>query len=299
MKTRSRPRLFHPRVGRAWSDELDDAVRGLASGLLVGVPVTFTVDSWWLGDQIGPLDSLFLLGFSYLLTLAVVFWIGFHRGVRRGWSHFADALEALALAVLALIAVLWSVGQIGDGQAASIVVGRIAMGTAPVSIGVAVANHLLALDDPSEHPGSDTAPTMPDEGSSGWRLTLKEIGAAAAGALFVCLAFVPVDDLGAIVTEVPFRNVPLVIFLSLLVSYSIVFAAGLAGESKRHATPGLLQTPFAETVLAYVTAVLVSLGMLWIFGHIDSETAPIAIYTKTVLLAFPASMAAAAGRLAV
>ena len=73
--------------GREWSDEFDDAVRGLASGFLIGIPVVFTVDSWWLGDQIGPLDSLVLLAFSYLLTLAAVYWIGFRRGLRRGWQY--------------------------------------------------------------------------------------------------------------------------------------------------------------------------------------------------------------------
>ena len=27
-----------PRLGREWSDEFDDAVRGLASGFLIGIP---------------------------------------------------------------------------------------------------------------------------------------------------------------------------------------------------------------------------------------------------------------------
>ena len=47
-----------PRPGHEWVDEIDDAVRGLASGFLVGIPVVFTVDSWWLGDQVTPLDAL-------------------------------------------------------------------------------------------------------------------------------------------------------------------------------------------------------------------------------------------------
>jgi uncharacterized membrane protein len=60
-----------------------------------------------------------------------------------------------------------------------------------------------------------------------------------------------------------------------------------------------LQTPFAETVTAYVAALLVCLTVLWLFGRIDQESAAVEIYTKSVLLAFPASMAVAAGRLAV
>ena len=288
-----------PRPGREWSDEIDDAVRGLASGFLIGIPVVFTVDSWWLGDQNEPLDSLTLLAFAYVLTLAAVYWIGFRRGLRRGWQYFGDAVEALALAVLALVAVFWSLGQIGDGQAPSVAVGRIAVAVAPVSLGVAIANHLLARDASRFDPDAGDATAMRAGWlDKTWRRTIFELAASVAGALFMCLAIVPLDDLGAITTEVPIGNLPLVILLSLFVTYSVVFAAGFAGEAQRHAAPGPLQSPFAETVMAYLAALLVCLAVLWLFGRIDTETAPLVIYTKTVLLAFPASMAAAAGRLA-
>jgi putative integral membrane protein (TIGR02587 family) len=299
MQVEPRGAPSRPRPGREWADEFDDAVRGLASGFLIGIPVVFTVDSWWLGDQNEPLDSLTLLAFSYVLTLAAVYWIGFRRGLRRGWQYFGDAIEALALAVLALVAVFWVLGQIGDGQAPSIAVGRIAVAIAPVSLGVAIANHLLARDASRVDPDVGDASAMRLGRHNGRRRTLLELAASAAGALFLCLAIVPVDDLTAITTEVPFRNLPLVILLSLFVTYSVVFAAGFAGETQRHRTPGVLQTPFAETVTAYLLALLVCLTVLWLFGRIDEQSALVEIYTKTVLLAFPASMAAAAGRLAV
>lgn len=291
---------LRPRPGREWSDELDDAVRGLASGFLIGIPVVFAVDTWWLGDQIGPLEALFLLGVSYALTLAAVYWIGFRRDLRRGWQYFADALEAMALATLALVAVFWALGQIGDGQTASIAVGRIAVAIAPVSLGVAVANHLLARDASRFDPDRGDATSLRGGWlSDRWRRTVIELAASIAGALFLCIAIAPVDDLSAIVTEVPVRNLPFVILLSLLVTYSVVFAAGFSGEAKRHATPGLLQTPFAETLMAYVAAVMVSLVVLWLFGRLDEDSTLFEMYTKSVLLAFPASMTAAAGRLAV
>lgn len=291
---------LRPRPGREWSDELDDAVRGLASGFLIGIPVVFAVDTWWLGDQIGPLEALFLLGVSYALTLAAVYWIGFRRDLRRGWQYLADALEAMALATLALVAVFWALGQIGDGQTASIAVGRIAVAIAPVSLGVAVANHLLARDASRFDPDRGDATSLRGGWlSDRWRRTVIELAASIAGALFLCIAIAPVDDLSAIVTEVPVRNLPFVILLSLLVTYSVVFAAGFSGEAKRHATPGLLQTPFAETLMAYVAAVMVSLVVLWLFGRLDEDSTLFEMYTKSVLLAFPASMTAAAGRLAV
>ena len=131
------------------------------------------------------------------------------------------------------------------------------------------------------------------------RRTLVEMAAATAGATFLCLSIVPIDDLGAISTAVPHENLPLVVLLSLLVSYTVVFAAGFAGEDRRHATSGPLQHPLTETVIAYLAALIVAGLFLWTFGRIGAQSTPGEIYAKTVLLAFPASMASAAGRLAV
>ena len=230
-----------------WRDELADAVRGVASGLLIGVPVVFTVDSWWLGEQVSPSDALALIAFSYVLTLVAVYWIGFRRGLRRGGEYFADALEAVALAIITLTVIFWTLGQIGDDESASIVVGRISVGLPAVSLGIAIANHLL---------GREMSPLNPDAGDasaerwgrfhSGWRLTLLKLAATAAGALFVSIAIVPTDELNEIATYVPIEHLPLVVALSLLVSYVVVFAAGFAGESRRRSRRHASAAPLAR-----------------------------------------------------
>ena len=98
-----------------------------------------------------------MLAALYVLTLTAVYWIGFRSGLRRGWQYFGDAVEALALAVLALVAVFWVLGQIGDGQPPSIAEGWIAAAIAPVGRGVAVANHLLAGDSSRVEPDQGDA----------------------------------------------------------------------------------------------------------------------------------------------
>lgn len=272
----------------------------MASGFLVGIPTVFTVDSWWLGEQMGPVDALWLLIFAFFLTWAAVFWIGFHQAERRGIDHAIDALQALAIAILSLIVIFSALGQIGDDQPGSVALGRIAVAVAPVALGVAIANHLLPMDASRYAPDPGDASSLRMHGRfSGLQRKLLELAAAFAGALFLCLAIVPVGDLNDIATATPLTHLPLVILLSLLVSYSVVFAAGFSGERKRHTrtAPGL--NAFSETVVAYCVALVVAFGVLWIFGRIGANMAWLEMYTKTVLLAFPASMAASAGRLAV
>jgi putative integral membrane protein (TIGR02587 family) len=285
---------------KSWASEADDAVRGLAGGFLIGVPVVFTVDSWWLGDQLTPANALFLIAFAYLLTLAVVYWSGFRTGARATWRRLGDALEAMALAIFTLFLVFGSLGQIFDGQPNSSVVGRIAVALAPLSLGIALANHLVPRG--ASRLGYDVEredDTAVETSGSDWQRTAHELGAAAAGALFICMTIVPGYELTDIVTEVPLRNLPFVIVLSLLFSYVVVFAAGFKGQRRRRIDPGPLQHPIAETVSAYVVALLVSWFALEFFGHVGFHTPGLVIFMKCVLLAFPASVGAAAGRLAV
>ena len=272
----------------------------MASGFLVGVPTVFTVDSWWLGEQMGPVDALWLLVFAYLLTWAAVYWIGFQQVERHGIDHAVDSLQALAIAILSLIVIFAALGQIGDSQPGTVALGRIAVAVAPVALGVAIANHLLPRDGSRYAPDPGDAWSLRSHGNvTSTERKVFELAAAFAGALFLCLAIVPVGDLNDIATATPLTHLPLVIMLSLLVSYSVVFAAGFSGERKRHArtAPGL--NAFSETVVSYCVALVVAFVVLWVFGRIGSGMEWLEMYAKTVLLAFPASVAASAGRLAV
>ena len=283
----------------AWRNELDDALRGLASGFLIGVPVVFTVDSWWLGDQVSPAEAMVYFVFTYLLTFGAVHWIGFRPGRRNVWQSAGDAMEALALAAATLFFTFGALGQLG-GQPLTTTLGRLAVAAAPVSLGIAVANYLL-VRDASQRESSpvaasdDRPPTIPHSSRIAWR----ELGAAVAGAVFVCMAIVPGDELNDIATEVPVWNLPLVVVMSLLVSYVVVFAADFSGERRRRISTGPMQHPVLETGAAYVTALLVALASLSLFGHVDHKTALLLVLEKMVLLGFPASIGAAAGRIAI
>jgi putative integral membrane protein (TIGR02587 family) len=233
------------------------------------------------------------------LTLVTVYWVGFRRRLRRGWEYFADALEAVALAIVTLTVIFWTLGQIGDDEAISITIGRISVGLPPVSLGIAIANNLLGRDMSRLNPDrGDASAERWGKTDTGWRSTLLKLAATAAGALFISVAIVPTDELNEIATYVPIEHLPIVVMLSLLVSYLVVFAAGFAGESQRRMRTGPLENRLVETVVAYAVAVGISGLVLWLF-RFDPDLVPFVTLLKMVLLALPASVAAAAGRLAV
>jgi len=77
----------------------------------------------------------------------------------------------------------------------------------------------------------------------------------------------------------------------------MVFYAEFGGREHRVASDGATQGPLTETLLAYVVAFVVSAGMLAVFGRVDDPNG--AALSRTVTLAFPASIGAALGRLLV
>ena len=90
------------------------------------------------------------------------------------------------------------------------------------------------------------------------------------------------------------------VVLTLVISYVIVFASGFDPEERdSDASAGLFQHPFSETVLAYLVALVVSALLLIAFGQVGTDEPLLASLTQVIVLAIPASIGGAAGRLVV
>jgi putative integral membrane protein (TIGR02587 family) len=279
-----------------WRQEVTDLLRGLTGGFLIGVPLLYTMETWWLGETISMPRALLFLGVAYALNLLFVSYFGFRRGQPGSLHSFADALDATALAAVATAITLILLHQVQADHPLDVIVGRIAVNTVPVSLGVSIANHILAPRASRSEPGEGE---KEPEHADALRATLLDIGAAFAGALFLSLNIAPTDEVPKLATEVPTFHLPAVILFSLLVTYAIVFVAGYGGQERRQAAPGILQRPVTETVTAYLISLATCAGALWLFGQIDGATDPFVAYAQVVLLGVPAAIGAAAGRLAV
>ena len=291
----------HGQVG-AWRREVNDLLRGITGGFLIGIPLLYTMETWWLGQTVSPLRALLFLAVAYVLNLGFVTWSGFHRQEEGSLQHLADALEATALAVVAAAVTLILLHQIQADHPLGVVVGRLAINTVPISLGISVANHILPAGASRTDPGADEAGSGDSgEPGNGVRATLLDLGAAFGGALFLSFNIAPTDEIPMLATEVPTLHLPAIILFSLLLTYGIVFAAGFGGQQERIASPGLFQRPLTETVAAYVTSLVTCAGVLWLFGQIGpgTGTSLYVAYAEVVLLGLPAAIGAAAGRLAV
>lgn len=291
-----------------WHQEAEDLVRGVTGGLLIGTPLLFTTETWAIGSTMPPWGLVVLLGVTYLLNFAFVLFAGFREGIRGVFHLFSDALDATALALVTSALVLALLAQIKPGTPVGVMLGQIVVNALPVSLGIAVANQLIAHGDSRSESDAESkagaaseseGETLLDRASPGARATLLDLGATAAGALFFCFNIAPTEEVQVLADELPLLYLPLLIAFSLLVTYGIVFVADFAGHERRRSTAGLMQHPLTETAVAYLLSLLIGAGALWLFGSIRLETDPLLIYAQVIVLGLPAAIGGAAGRLAI
>jgi uncharacterized membrane protein len=91
----------------------------------------------------------------------------------------------------------------------------------------------------------------------------------------------------------------LVVALSLVIGYAIVFISGFDTSSLSSQPDGLFQKPITETTVAYLVSLLVAFLSLYLFDRVDINTPVHSMLSQTIVLALPTTVGGAAGRLAV
>jgi putative integral membrane protein (TIGR02587 family) len=257
----------------------EDAMRGVAGGAILGVPLLYTQETWLHGRSVSPL--LILAGL--IATLAVNIALSHFVGFRPGRTHrpTEDAVVGMGLSLLLAVLLLVLLDRVGPGTSLENVAGVTALSAIPVSLGFAVGAALAPKS------GGEKSEEIPSGGG--------DLLVAAGGALVFALNIAPTEEPILLAAELDGVRLGLLVVASLVLPYLMVFYAEFGGREKRVASDGATQGPLTETLLAYVVAVIVSAAMLSLFGRVDAvnDTA----MAQVVTLAFPASIGAALGRL--
>ena len=283
-----------------WRREGNDLLRGVTSSFLIGIPLIYTMETWWIGQIVTMPRVLVFIALTYVANLRFVFFTGFRRDGQHG-KHaarpFGDALETTALAIVAATITLVLIWQLKPGQSLDAMLGRIAVNTLPLGIGAAIANHILT-PDMTRGVADDEAGSGDDEAPRGLKPLVLDAGGSFAGALFLTLTIAPTQEVQKLATEVPTLMLPVLILATIALTYGIVFEAGFRGQARRRSSAGPFQGPMTETVMAYLVALGTCLALLWLYGRIDTETTWHVAYAQVIVLGLPAAVGAAAGRLA-
>jgi putative integral membrane protein (TIGR02587 family) len=285
------------RATAAWREqaarELDDFAHGAAGGFLFGVPLLYTMELWFIGLQVSMLHAMVLLGISLTLSLGFVLTIGFRQEQPlRVREAVTEAIDALGIAIVVTVTSLVMLGRIDGSTPLDAAAGRIAIELLPVTLGVAISNQILPRQE-------DRLDRTERESSGGANSTLRDLVAAGGGALLLSLNIAPTDEVELLAGRLHEVQLVALMLFSLAITYLIVFEAGFRNQFQRRRSRGLIQHPVAETVVAYLLSLMVCGLAMWLVGTLTPNDPVGTILAKTVVLGFPGSLGAAAGRLAV
>lgn len=290
-----------PSQQAAWRQAAVDAVRGMSGGLLFGVPLLYTMEMWWSGEHTRPAHAVVVLVLSLVPIIALNRTAGFRTGGDATWRDAViDAVEALGISVVLAGAVLFVLREITGSTPVLVAASKVAYQTLPFGIGVAVANHFLSGrknrsedTDRGQREAVEGERRRPRNQING---TAADLAATLVGATFIALNVAPTDEVPMIAASMGPAWLILLVGLSVTVTYAIVFVAGFAGQRQRHAQRGVLQHPLSETLAAYTVSLVGAALMLAVFQRLNGP--PAWMLAQAVVLAFPASIGGAAGRLA-
>lgn len=260
--------------------------RAFAGAIIFSLPLLMTMEMWWLGFTLDKFRLLQFVAMNFLVLIGLARLSGFEPTF--SWADdVLDAFAAFAVAVFASAFWLALLGVIDGAMPASEIVGKIAIQSVPASFGAMLASKQLGHSDEVADPKDEA------RDSYGGQLFLM-----LAGALFLAFNLAPTDEMMLISLQMePWQAIVLVL-VSIIMLHAFVYNFGFVGGPRGKSAQGFARTLFHFTLAGYGIALIVSYYVLWTFGRVEGIALPQAASTVAVL-AFPAALGAAIGRLVV
>ena len=297
MKSSTRRKPRHA-ARTAFRNEIRDLIRGASSGFLFGIPLLYTMEVWWIGSFADPLQMLISLLTNFVVVFLLIRTEGFRGTVNtKLLDALMDSIETLAIGVVCTALVLVLLREISLTSSINEAVGKIIFESAPFSLGVAVANSFLSGErnqNVNEQTPPFSQPQTPEINS-----TLADVGATLIGALFVAFTIAPTEEVPMLASAMTPPWLLATMAASILISYGIVFVAGLTNQTKRYQQEGLFHRPITETLTAYLVSLMAASLMLWFFHQLSFEDPWTVWLSHTIVLGLPATIGGSAGRIVV
>ncbi len=267
---------------------LREYARGVAGGLIFSLPLLFTMEMWWAGFILSPERLLGCVAGTFVLLLGYNRFAGLHEDA--SWAEVAiDSVEEMGLGLLLSTAILWLLGRIEFGMAASEIVSKIVIEAMTVAIGVSVGTAQLGGASDEANEAADESQSEKEAGFGG------QVVIAGCGAILFAANVAPTEEIIMLGIELsPGRLLGIALF-SLLLGAVVLYCSDFRGAQRLSPARGPLSI-VSGIVVTYAVALLSAAAILWFFGRFDGMHIS-KIVAQTVVLGLPATLGASAGRL--
>ncbi len=278
--------------GKSVNQSLKEYGRGLTGGLLLSLPMLYTMELWWMGFMVDPLPlfTYFVVGISLLMVYN--HYVGIHRE-HSFWEGLEQSMEEMGIGILLTIFILWITQRISADMPLSELSGKVIVEAVTVAIGISVGKtQLREKDDDKKEPSGKDDPLKstvePD--------LLRTVNISLCGAILIASNVAPTDEVVVIALETAVFKLLIIILLSIGIGGGVLYYINFTGAHKWVRKPTDPWDVVWGTTIMYAVSLISSAFMLWFFGRFQ-DLSLYGMVAETVVLAFPAALGASAGRL--
>lgn len=262
--------------------------RGIAGGLLFSLPMLYTMEMWWTGFIVGPVELIIYLCVGIFLLIMYNHYVGLSHD--HTWKEgFVESVQEMGFGLLLTVFILWITNRIGILMSFNEILGKTIVESVTVAIGISVGKTQLGGN------GDQESDETEDESQREPHL-LRSFNIALCGAVLVASNVAPTDEIVTIALESPFWKLLMVSLVSIGIGGAILYHINFKGAKKWVAKPDTHWDVVFGVFVMYAVALITSAFMLWFFGRFEGLALP-AMVAETVVLGFPAALGASAGRL--
>lgn len=256
--------------------------RAFGGAILFSLPMMMTMEMWWLGFTIDPLRLALLLIVAFPLLVGISHIAGFEQTFCIQ-EDLIDVLVAYAVGFVAAAAILLMFNTVNLHTSLGSAIGMISLQAVPGSFGALLARSQM---------GGGKSERLKRDRLSYWQ----ELLLMLVGGLFLALNISPTEEVILIAYQMTAWHAVALALVSMALMHTFVYAAGFHGQEGAPLGHSGVSLFFRFTITGYVLVLLVCLYVLWTFGRTTDVSAQ-EVLTSVFVLAFPASIGAAAARL--
>ena len=257
--------------------------RAFGGAIFLSLPLLMTMEMWELGFYMDRLRLALFIAVFIPILMGLSHFAGFQE--TESWTEDAvDGVIAYLVGFVTAAVVLSLLGILSTSMPPREMLGMVSLQAVPASVGAAMARGQFG-PPPEDEDGSP-------EGA-GYRGTLFLM---LAGAIYFAFNVAPTEEMILIAFRMTTWQSLGLVAASLLMMHAFVYAVEFRGQSRRAEATTSREAFVRFTVVGYAIALVVSLYVLWSFGRLESSGLLYSVQSM-VVLAFPASLGAAAARL--
>ncbi|NEU55295.1 DUF2391 family protein [Halorussus sp. MSC15.2] len=270
------------------ADELREQGRAIVGALLVvGTTFLYTMETWWWG-RVLPTPHLLVYAVVGLgVILAITRRVSFRRdaqgdggtknAIRTTVTDFAElVLQSFTATYIVLF--VFGVIELGDSL---IVIARLGLiEVVPLGFGAALANEVLQGDKQATR-----------------RSVTTTVAIYSVGAVFIAGGISPTQEMELIAAYMEWEHTAVLVLLSLLVSYLMLYELGFQGEGSRLQQRAKVWQ-VGQAFVVYAVSMVVGTGLLAAFGHFR-DAPPSVMVQLIVIISFVSSIGASAAEVVI